>query len=169
MHAIQQNKSLFSSVNQPTHQLTNPVVENNQPFTSTHEHAREWITKQTVNAHSPTYLAPPRTARASNTPALAPFSRNIFLRITPCARARQSTVARRVKRASIHARTRSCDPRPNAFARDWCRDDPSSRRDRSRHTLVTMARRAVEDFFVVAIVVVANVVLEESIAACIVS
>jgi len=34
---------------------------------------------------------------------------------------------------------------------------------------VTMARRAVEDFFVVAIVVVANVVLEESIAACIVS
>ena len=51
----------------------------------------------------------------------------------------------------------------------WCRDDPSSRRDRSRRTLVTMARRAVEDFFVVAIVVVANVVLEESIAACIVS
>jgi hypothetical protein len=92
-------------------------------------------------------------------------------------RSRAPIHGRTTRQTRIHARTRSCDPRPNAFARDWCRDDPSfvaSRRDRarargSRRTLVTMARRAVEDFFVVAIVVVANVVLEESIAACIVS
>jgi len=167
MHAIQQNKSLFSSVNQPTHQLTNPVVENNQPFTSTHEHAREWITTNCQCAFANVSRASPHRARVQHPRTRAILAQHISSHHPM--RSRAPIHGRTTRQTRIHARTRSCDPRPNAFARDWCRDDPSSRRDRSRRTLVTMARRAVEDFFVVAIVVVANVVLEESIAACIVS
>lgn len=114
VHAIQQNKNIVF-VSQRTNAPTNAVVEINQSINQSSTSPARVDNKLSMRAWL-TYLASPRTARAPAHPARARFARDIFLYITPFARARQSTVERRVARAN--ARTR-CDPRPNAFAREW--------------------------------------------------
>ena len=170
MHAIQQNKTLFSSVNQPINQSTNPVVASitrKQSINHIHSRKRARVDKE-LSTRIGQRISRLPAPRARPTPPRARESRATYFFTSPhsLARANPRSSDASNARQCAHA-VRSATERVRArLVSATIRRSFVATRSSSGRTLVTTARR-VEDFVVVAIVVVANVVLDESIAACI--